>query len=89
MVYYPYLDRTQLFDMLSDPLEKHDLSRDMAYQHQKERMTILLRREHARFQDPYPLEVDSLWSGEFDFTTIDRMPDRHQPEWVVEKYFDQ
>jgi arylsulfatase A-like enzyme len=32
LIYYPHLDRSQLFDLESDPLEREDLSKDAAYE---------------------------------------------------------
>jgi len=43
---------------------------------------------HTEFDDPHPLYVDSLDSEVFDYSTIVRTPDRWQPQWVIDTYFD-
>ena len=58
---------------------------------EKARLTALLEAQHAALEDPHPLVTDTKASMEFDHETAERerQPDRHQPAWVVEKYFRQ
>jgi len=88
LIRYPKLDRIQLFDLKNDPFEIEDLSGDESYAEQIARLTALMELEHDRMDDPHPLWVDSLHSEVFDYDKIDRRPDRHQPQWVIDKYFD-
>ena len=40
-----------------------------------------------RTDDKQPLIVDEIEPAEIDLTGRKRTPDRHQPKWIVEKYF--
>ncbi|MBT3448517.1 MAG: sulfatase-like hydrolase/transferase [Bacteroidetes Order II. Incertae sedis bacterium] len=88
LIRYPRLDREQLFDLQSDPLEMNDLSGDPAFSSQADRLRARMEVYHTEFDDPHPLYVDSLDSEVFDYSTIVRTPDRWQPQWVIDTYFD-
>ncbi len=87
LIRYPKIDRMQLFDLQNDPFEMNDLAGDSAYSDQVSRLMALMQTQHADMDDPHPLWVDSLVSMEFDHTSFERRPDRHQPQWVIDKYF--
>ncbi len=87
LIRYPRIDRIQLFDLANDPFEMNDLSGDAAYADQISRLMAIMVVEHEAMDDPHPLWVDSLVSQEFDYSAINRQPDRHQPQWVIDKYF--
>ena len=87
LICYPRIDRIQLFDLENDPFEMNDLSADTAYADQVNRLMAIMVVEHEAMDDPHPLWVDSLDSQEFDYSAINRRPDRHQPQWVIDKYF--
>jgi len=40
-----------------------------------------------RFGDPHPLDPQQQASMVFDYSDVERSPDRHQPASIVEKYF--
>ncbi|MEQ8785462.1 MAG: sulfatase-like hydrolase/transferase [Pirellulaceae bacterium] len=52
VVYYPHLDRYQLFDLKNDPLEMNDLSGDAAHRETFDEMRRKLREEQAAMNDP-------------------------------------
>jgi arylsulfatase A-like enzyme len=87
LIRYPKLDRNQLFNLASDPFEMNDLSGELRYAGQVERLLAVMEAEHDLADDPHPLYVDSLHSDVFDYSKIERKPDRHQPQWVIDKYF--
>ena len=87
LIRYPALDHVQLFDLESDPLELRNLADDPDHADEKARLTELLESEHAALGDPHPLVTEARASMEFDYASVERQPDEHQPDWVVEKYF--
>jgi arylsulfatase A-like enzyme len=87
LIRYPPLDYEQLFDLERDPYELDNLADDPEYAEIKARLSTLLESEHDRLGDPHPLVTDEKASMEFDYQSIEREPDRHQPDWVVKKYF--
>lgn len=85
---YPKVAHRQLFDLASDPLETMDLARNPAYAAHISR----LEREMATWRrltgDPDPLSVAEPGELRVDLSGAERKPDRWQPEWIREKYFD-
>ena len=64
LIRYPLVDRTQLFDLIKDPLELHDLSAD---EDQRERVAAMLARMgelQRELGDGAPLVVAEPQSGE-------------------------
>ncbi|MBI5769203.1 MAG: sulfatase-like hydrolase/transferase [Verrucomicrobia bacterium] len=57
LIRYPQVDRTQLFDLSTDPLELNNLSADPAHAARVTAMTALLRTEMERYADAAPLTV--------------------------------
>jgi arylsulfatase A-like enzyme len=57
LIRYPQVDRTQLFDLSTDPLELNNLATDPANAARVTAMTTLLRAEMERYADPAPLTV--------------------------------
>ncbi len=57
LIRYPWVDRTQLFDLKSDPFEMHNLADDPRYRTTRNRLMTLLRDEQQRFADSVPLSV--------------------------------
>ena len=87
LIRYPLLGHVQLFDLQRDPYELDNLADNPEHAEVKERLEALLESEHSRLDDPHPLAVDEEASMAFDYETIGRTPDEHQPDWVVRKYF--
>ena len=89
LIRYPKLHYTQLFDLQSDPYELRNRADDPAYAHQKERLMGLLEAWQERAGDPHPLTAAEQASMEFDYSTVERVPDEHQPEVIQKKYFNE
>lgn len=87
LIRYPLVDHTQLFDLERDPHELRDLAADPAQAARVERMLALLREWQEALDDPHPLVIDDPQPMEIDLSGREREPDRHQPAWIVEKYF--
>jgi arylsulfatase A-like enzyme len=52
LIYYPQIDRYQLFDLKNDPLETNDLSGDAGHRETFEKMRRKLRKEQEAMDDP-------------------------------------
>jgi arylsulfatase A-like enzyme len=87
LIRYPPLDHVQLFDLERDPFELRNLADDPDHADEKARLTALLESQHDALGDPDPLVTDERASMHFDYQSVEREPDEHQPEWVVKKYF--
>ncbi len=87
MVRYPKLHHDQLFNLADDPYEMHNLSDHTDFQENRIEMTDLMNKIHSEYSDPHSLTAAKRLPMAFDPSGIDRKPDRHQPAWVVEKYF--
>lgn len=88
LIRYPRLGHVQLFDLAADPHELNNLADDPAHLKQRQHLERLLSAAHMAHNDPHPLAVDTLDTMDYDYTTFTRNPDRHQPAWVIEKYFE-
>ena len=55
LIRYPKIDRTQLFDLESDPHETSDLAKDPSYASKVDEMMELLRRWQQQVDDNAPL----------------------------------
>jgi len=85
LIRYPKINRSQLFDLAADPHELNDLAAS-----DPARVELLMERLRAwqeQTGDTAPLRSEDPQSGEVDLTGRERKPDRHQPDWIVEKYF--
>ena len=87
LIRYPHINRTQLFDLESDPHEMNDLASHPDQGSRIEALTALLAQWQQRLGDNLPLTAETPREAEIDLTGHPREPDRHQPEWIVEKYF--
>ncbi|PCJ66168.1 MAG: choline-sulfatase [Candidatus Hydrogenedentota bacterium] len=88
LIRYPKIDHTQLFDLGDDPDEMNNLAGDPA---QGERVAMLmteLKRWQKEIGDTAALQVKKPLPKYVDLTGTAREPDRHQPAWIVKKYFD-
>ncbi len=90
LIRYPQIDRTQLFDLASDPDEINDLSESADATHQAILARLWSQLEEAQRDvgDSQPLVVANPQPAEIDLTGHPRTPDPWQPKWIVEKYFE-
>ncbi|MEO0415720.1 MAG: sulfatase/phosphatase domain-containing protein, partial [Verrucomicrobiota bacterium] len=85
---YPLIDHTLLFDMEKDPHENQNLATDPAYAPQIKKMQSLMEKYRTELGDPYPITVDNPDTEPPHFDNSKRNPDKWQPKWIREKYFD-
>jgi len=87
LIRYPELHYSQLFDLRRDPYELNNLAEDPAHGKTTEEMMNLLLEWQKQIDDLLPLTADGKSPMEYDPSTFRRTPDRHQPEYVIRKYF--
>ena len=87
LIVYPPIDHRQLFDLVEDPDERHDLAALPEHAAQVERLTALMASWRGKVGDREPLTVKTPGSKEVRFDDYIRKPDRWQPDWIVKKYF--
>lgn len=85
---YPQIGHRQLFDLATDPSETIDLAERPVFQHHIDRLSIALDRWRERTGDPDPLTGSELKSFHVDLTGRARKPDRWQPQWIRDTFFD-
>ena len=88
LIVYPQINHMQLFDLKSDPFEMHNLIDDPQQQGTKQRMIKLMQRWQAETGDNQPLSVAEPKPRQVDLTGRARLPDRWQPKWIRDKYFE-
>ncbi|MEQ8853262.1 sulfatase-like hydrolase/transferase [Gimesia sp.] len=88
LIRYPQINKTQLFDLKTDPAELKDLSEHPEQQARIEQMLTTLKEWQQKTDDKQPLTSEHPKSEKIDLTGRKRKPDAHQPDWIVKKYFD-
>ncbi len=74
LIAYPQINKVQLFDLQTDPIEMHDLSADATHAGELKRMMTLLKEMQAREGDTQELTTDKPQPLNFDFSTVKRDP---------------
>ncbi len=74
LIVYPQVNKTQLFDLKTDPAEMHDLANDPRHAEDVKRLTARLEAEQKLVDDTQPLTTDKPQPLEFDFTKVKRNP---------------
>jgi len=87
LIRYPKIHHNQLFNLTEDPHELTNLAEDKSYQSKVEELMKVMQAAQEKYNDPHPLTAAKKESMEFDPSGFVRKVDRHQPEWVVKKYF--
>jgi arylsulfatase A-like enzyme len=87
LIRYPDINKTQLFDLKSDPDEMIDLASKPDFLGQKERLFSLLKNWQKKAADQVSLTSKNPKPETIDLTGHPRKPDRHQPPEILEKYF--
>ncbi|GAB4141605.1 MAG: sulfatase-like hydrolase/transferase [Planctomycetaceae bacterium] len=88
LIRYTHINKTQLFDLKNDPLELHNLAGNKEQAARVEKMMAQLADWQKKLGDKLPLTTKNPVSEKIDLTGRKRRPDRHQPKWIVRKYFD-
>ena len=87
LIRYPLINHTQLFDLHGDPAELKNLAGETGQAGRVERMMSLLETWQQQTEDKTPHTSKNPKSKAIDLTGRKRKPDRHQPEWIIRKYF--
>ena len=88
LIVYPNVNHRQLFDLTEDPDELTNLIADPGHAKAAARLEALLEGWQTAMGDTVPLSVSDPAPLHRDLTGTEREPDRWQPEWIVEKYFE-
>jgi arylsulfatase A-like enzyme len=80
LIRYPQIGKTQLFDLASDPDEKHDLADDPKYAAELHRLTDRLTQEQTASDDRLPLTAAKQIPAEFDFSAVKKKPSETRKE---------
>jgi arylsulfatase A-like enzyme len=70
LIVYPAINKTQIFDLKSDPAELHDLAGDPSHQAELKRMTALLTSWQQQLGDRQPLRSEHPQPEAFDFSKV-------------------
>ncbi len=87
LIWYPRRDHTQLFNLNDDPLEIANLAEVPGYSPKVKDMMELLEEWHVETDDTATLHPETVLPLEYDYTKLKQTPDIHQPEYVLERYF--
>jgi arylsulfatase A-like enzyme len=79
LIVYPRINKTQLFDLQSDPHEMHDLAGDGLHRDTLSRLTALLKQSQKQFGDEQALTTEKPLPEAFDFSKVKRKALSPQP----------
>lgn len=86
LIRYPYLDRTQLFNLMKDPHEMRDLS---ANEEHAPRIAAMMKSLAVEMHDAgveMPLTTDRRIPAEVDWSKVTQQIDTHQPDWIRQRF---
>lgn len=87
LIRYPERDYTQLFNLKNDPLELNNLAGQSDYESKVAEMTELLTEWQKATDDTASLTTKTILPMEYDPDKFKQVPDIHQPEYILKKYF--
>jgi arylsulfatase A-like enzyme len=87
LIRYPERDYTQLFDLEKDPLEINNLAENPSFLDQKEQLLSVLSKEQKEAGDTLQLTASVIQPIAYNPDTLKRSPDRWQPEYIIQRYF--
>ncbi len=87
LIRYPDRNRTQLFDLASDPLEINNLADSSRYKGVLDELTDLMKRKQMNAGDTIPWTAGTILPSEYDPVKFRQMPDRFQPSYTLERFF--
>jgi arylsulfatase A-like enzyme len=88
LICYPKFSHLQLFDLQTDPDERHNLIDRADCAEHVQRLLKLMKQWQAKVGDTVSLPVENQPPPPIDLTGRKRVPDQCQPDWIVKKYFD-
>ena len=86
LIRYPYLDRTQLFNLTDDPHEMRDLA---ANEEHAPRIAAMMKTLASEMRDAgveTPLITDRRIPAEVDWSKVTQRMDNHQPDWIRQRF---
>jgi arylsulfatase A-like enzyme len=89
LIEYPGIDHTQLFDLTIDPNETNDLSTDTQWQPTIDSLRLVMQQWQRNTGDTLNLDAQPWMDADYDFHSLRRKPDHWQPQYTLEKYFNQ
>ncbi len=87
LIRYPQRDYTQLFNLKKDPLEINNLSVLPEYKPKVDEMMKLLDEWYVAADDTATMHPKTILPLEYDYHKLKQIPDAHQPEYILKKYF--
>lgn len=88
LIRYPQVHFTQLFDLAEDPHELRNLAGELEHHDRVRQMAARLQAAQARYNDALPWSAEERAPFFRNLSSVVRKPDRHQPEEVIERYFE-
>jgi arylsulfatase A-like enzyme len=86
LIRYPYLDRTQLFNLTDDPYEMRDLSSAAGQSPRIAAMMENLATEMRAAGVKKPLITGRRIPAELDWSNVTQQMDEHQPDWIRKRF---
>lgn len=87
LIAYPPFNHVQLFNLANDPHEIMNLADDPQHENKVKRLTNALKKQQQHYGDKLPLTVEKPRELAIDLTGHKRKPDVHQPQWIIDYYF--
>jgi arylsulfatase A-like enzyme len=87
LIRYPQRNFTQLFNLKKDPLEINNLAKLPEYKSKIDEMMVLLKEWYTNTNDTATMTPETFLPLEYDYTILKQVPDIHQPEYILKKYF--
>ena len=87
LIRYPERDYSQLFNLKDDPLELNNLAGDPAYQSKQEELKQMILDWQVETDDTASWTTPVVLPMEYDPESFVQVPDVHQPEYVLKRYF--
>lgn len=87
LIRYPQRNYYQLFNLVNDPLEINNLAYAGKYQTKVQEMTALLQACYIEINDTATMNPPNILPLEYDFNRFEQIPDQHQNEYTLKKYF--
>jgi arylsulfatase A-like enzyme len=88
LIAYPKIGHLQLFDLQSDPHERTNLVDRPEHAGEVTRLLALMRQWQIKVGDSLEVPTRNQPPPPVNLSGQKRVPDRWQPDWIVQKYFD-
>jgi arylsulfatase A-like enzyme len=87
LIRYPQINHNQLFNLKEDPEEINNLAALPEQQIRLRSLTKMLEEAHNQNKDTMNLYPKTIQEKSYDYRDLKQIPDRHQPKYILEKYF--